>query len=173
MEETTQNPTGEPGGTSSTGPIGIGNEFGMKIHPPALAGLCLLGSVILYSLVPRHHFVHPHQILGLLLVAGGAGLCAYAAAIFETRNTTKNPYGQPSAFVTARPYTFTRNPMYLGLTTILAGFAVFFGSAIMLAGPIVFYVMIDRQVIPREEATLEAQFGDAYREYKMRVRRWI
>ena len=61
-------------------------------------------------------------------MAAGAGLSSYAAAIFAARDTTKDPYGEPAALVTLPPYTFTRNPMYLGLTTILLGFAVFFWS---------------------------------------------
>ena len=71
------------------------------------------------------------------------------------------------------PYTFTRNPMYLGLAVALLGFAVFFDSIVMLLGPAVFYAAIDTIVIPREEETMLAQFGDQYHAYKGRVRRWL
>ncbi len=82
--------------------------------------------------------VHFHGVAGLLIVAGGTGLSSYAAAIFAARNTTKDPYGQPASLVTVAPYTFTRNPMYLGLTIVLFGFAIFFFSPVMLLAPAAF-----------------------------------
>jgi protein-S-isoprenylcysteine O-methyltransferase Ste14 len=106
-------------------------------------------------------------------VAGGVGLSFYAAAIFAARDTTTKPFGQPTAFVSMMPYTFTRNPMYVGLTTILFGFAVLFGSPVMLAAPIVFLLVIDRMVIPKEGDTMDRLFGQQYRDYKSRVRRWV
>lgn len=146
----------------------------LKIYPPALAGILLVGGLLLHLISRQHrHIVYLHQLLGLLLVAGGVGLMFYAAALFAARDTTKNPYGEPSVFVLKAPYTFTRNPMYLGLTTVLLGFAVFFGSPLMLLAPILFVLVIDRAVIPREENTLERLFGQHYLDYKTRVRRWL
>jgi protein-S-isoprenylcysteine O-methyltransferase Ste14 len=109
----------------------------------------------------------------LLLIAAGVGLSFHAAALITARDTTKNPYGQPTAFVAVMPYTFTRNPMYLGLTVVLLGFGVFFGSGAMLLAPIAFLIVIDRTVIAREEGTLEQLFGQQYLDYKSRVRRWL
>jgi protein-S-isoprenylcysteine O-methyltransferase Ste14 len=157
---------------SETGTIDTGGTF--KIYPPALAGILLLGGLFLHLTSGHHrHLVHLHQLLGLLLVAGGVGLMFYAAALFAARDTTKNPYGEPTAFVLNVPYTFTRNPMYVGLTTVLLGFAVFFASPVMLLAPIVFVLVIDRALIPHEEKTLERSFGQQYLDYKTRVRRWI
>jgi protein-S-isoprenylcysteine O-methyltransferase Ste14 len=151
-----------------------GDTGAIKIHPPVLAGVLLLGGLVLHLLGHSHHrFVHLHQLLGMLLVAGGVGLSFYAAAIFTARDTTKDPYGQPAALVAVMPYTFTRNPMYLGLTALLLGFALFFGSAVMLLAPLVFFFVINRRVIPREEASLERLFGQDYLDYKSRVRRWL
>lgn len=147
---------------------------GLKIYPPVLAGLLLLGVLLLHLLGGNHHrFAHPHQLLGLLLVAGGTALASYAAALFSGHRTTRHPYGQPAALITEAPYTYTRNPMYLGLATILLGFAIFFGSPTMLVAPILFYLVIDRMLIPQEEATLEQIFGEQYLDYKRRVQRWF
>jgi hypothetical protein len=67
----------------------------LRVHPPVLAGLLLLGVLLLHLLGGEHHrFIHPHQLLGLLLVAGGVGLASYAAALFGGRATTRNPYGR-------------------------------------------------------------------------------
>jgi protein-S-isoprenylcysteine O-methyltransferase Ste14 len=146
----------------------------LRIHPPLLAA-ALLGIGLLLHLVVGHHphVVRLHQFLGLLLVSTGSALISYAAALFAARGTTRNPYGHPAAFVSAMPYSFTRNPMYVGLTTVLFGFATFFGSPVMLLAPILFAAVIDRMVIPREEATMERLFGQQYGEYKSRVPRWL
>jgi protein-S-isoprenylcysteine O-methyltransferase Ste14 len=144
------------------------------IHPPLLAvGLLVLG-LLLYLIGGHQQRAFPfHQIFGLLLVAAGTGLSCYAAALFAAGQTTKIPYGEPTSFVIMPPYTVTRNPMYLGLTTALFGFAAFFGSATMLLAPIAFAVIIDRMVIPREEATMERLYGQQYRDYQRRVPRWL
>ncbi len=144
-----------------------------KIHPPLLAAALLLVTLVLHFLLPEERTVGWYQVIGLLVVAFGAGLSCFAAAIFQTRETTRKPWGEPSAFVAQAPYTWTRNPMYLGVTAALFGLAIFFSSIAMLLAPAVFFAVIDRMVIPREEETLERLFGNDYVDYKNRVRRWI
>ena len=145
----------------------------MKIHPPLLAGALVLITLALHFMLPEERTVGWEQFIGLLFVAAGVGVMCFAAAIFTARDTTKNPQGDPTAFVVLSPYTWTRNPMYLGLATTLFGLAIFFGSIVMLLAPVVFFAVIDRMVIPREEETMERLFGQDYRDYMYRVRRWI
>ena len=145
----------------------------MKIHPPLLALALVAVTLVLHFMLPESREVEWYQLIGLVLTAGGVGLSFFAAAIFQARDTTKNPYGEPTTFVALMPYTFTRNPMYLGLTTALLGLAVFFGSVVMLLAPAVFFSVIDRMVIPREEETLKRVFGQQYDDYQGRVRRWL
>jgi protein-S-isoprenylcysteine O-methyltransferase Ste14 len=145
----------------------------MKIHPPLLAGALLLITLALHFMLPEERTVGWEQFIGLLFVAVGVGLSSFAAAIFQARETTRKPWGEPSAFVVQPPYTWTRNPMYLGLAATLFGLAIFFGSIVMLLAPAVFFAVIDRMVIPREEETMERLFGQEYRDYTYRVRRWI
>jgi len=144
-----------------------------KIHPPLLAVALILITLILHFVLPEESLVGWHQVIGLLLVAVGAGLSSFAAAIFQARDTTRNPYGEPATFVVQAPYTWTRNPMYLGITTALFGLAIFFGSIVMLLAPIAFFIVIDRMVIPREEETMERLFSQQYVDYKNQVRRWV
>ncbi len=145
----------------------------MKIHPPLLAGMLVLVTLALHFMLPEERSVGWYQVIGLVVVAVGAGVCCFAAAIFSARDTTKKPWGEPTAFVAQPPYTWTRNPMYLGIVTVLLGLAIFFESIAMLLAPAVFFAVIDRMVIPREEETMERLFGQDYVAYKDRVRRWI
>ena len=153
----------------------VGNgDGGIRIYPPVLAGVLLVAGLLLHLLGAHHHrAVHFHQFAGLLVVAAGAWFSSYAAGVFSGRNTTLNPHGQPAEFVRLAPYTFTRNPMYLGLTAMLLGFAIFFWSPVMVLAPIIFLLVIDRVVIPKEEDTLERTFGIPYQDYQRRVRRWL
>jgi protein-S-isoprenylcysteine O-methyltransferase Ste14 len=144
-----------------------------RIHPPLLAAALLLATLALHFVLPEARAVGWYQVIGLLLVALGVGMSSFAAALFQARNTTKDPYGEPAAFVVQPPYTRTRNPMYLGIATTLFGMAIFFSSIAMLIAPAVFFAVIDRMVIPREEEKMERLFGQDYLDYQNRVRRWL
>ncbi len=144
-----------------------------KIYPPVLAGALLVGTLVLHFILPEERAVGWYQVIGLVVVAAGAGVSCFAAAIFQARETTKDPYGKPTAFIVQGPYTWTRNPMYLGLAVALMGLAIFFASIAMLLAPAVFFAVIDRMVIPQEEEKMERLFGNDYAAYKDRVRRWI
>ncbi len=104
-----------------------------------------------------------------------AGLCgaAWAVWLFRRAGTPLEPWRQPTAFVEGGPYRLTRNPMYLGLASILSGLALWLGTTTPWLGPALFVWIITRIFIHREERWLEDRYGDSYRRYKARVRRWI
>ena len=106
-----------------------------------------------------------------------AGLLVEMAGVLEflRRKTTVNPMRpeRASALVTGGVYRWTRNPMYLGWLPILTGWAIYLQHPFALVGVALFALYLTRfQIIPEERA-LEARFGEAYREYKRRVRRWL
>ena len=70
-------------------------------------------------------------------------------------------------------YKITRNPMYLGMTLIVGAIGLFFSSYAIVVLGLFAAIVIDRLVIAREEAYLEARFGQSYTDYKTQVRRWI
>ena len=74
---------------------------------------------------------------------------------------------------TTGPFRYTRNPSYLALAVIYAGIGVLRNSLwAMLLLPLV-VIVIQREVIGREERYLERAFGEEYLTYKARVRRWV
>ena len=106
--------------------------------------------------------------LGILVVA--LGMLAFYRA-----KTTINPVNikAVSSIVTSGVYRYTRNPMYVGLALALVGWAVHIAVPFVLAGPAVFMLFITRfQIIP-EERVLTSKFGEEYRKYQDRVRRWL
>src|SRR5215472_1906420 len=102
--------------------IGNRDSGGIRIHPPVLAGGLLIVTLLLHLLGGHHHHYHHgahlHEFVGLLIVAAGAWFSSYAAGVFTGRKTTLDPYGEPAEFVNIPPFTFTRNPMYLGTAVI-------------------------------------------------------
>lgn len=70
------------------------------------------------------------------------------------------------------PYAWTRNPMYLTMTTLWTGWSVFYGSPTVAIGCAVLLIWVNL-VVRWEERRLEARFGEGYLEYKKRVPRWL
>lgn len=112
-------------------------------------------------------------VLAIASIAPGVGLLLAASGLFRRAGTDAKPWKTATALVNSGVYRFTRNPMYLGMALLYAGLAFAFASAgALLLLPVVIGI-IETQVIAREERYLETKFGDVYREYKQRVRRWI
>lgn len=113
------------------------------------------------------------HIVGFALLAGGLLLGGSAVVTMRREHTSPNPHKPPTALIEKGPFRYGRNPIYLSLFVTYAGIATYASSlwAILLL-PVVFW-LIDNWVVKREENYMEQKFGDAYRSYKSRVRRWI
>jgi protein-S-isoprenylcysteine O-methyltransferase Ste14 len=109
---------------------------------------------------------------GVLIAAGMALARAFLGALRRAR-TPVDPYKATTAIVTTGPYRLSRNPGYLAMALIYAGIAVA-AEALWAFVPLVpALILIDRGVIAREERYLEGKFGEEYRRYKARTRRWL
>lgn len=90
-----------------------------------------------------------------------------------TPPTNIKTFDSPNTRVTNGWFRFSRNPMYLGFTLLLAGAAAVAGCAYAFAPPMVFVIVAARIYIPFEERAMVTTFGDAYGSYCRKVRRWI
>ncbi len=113
------------------------------------------------------------SLVGWGLLVAGVLLAVSAAYLFRRAGTTPNPTKPTSALVIWGPYRLSRNPMYVGMATLYVGGTLLLHDPWPLAFLPVVMAMVQRYVVAREEAYLERMFGDVYRAYKARVRRWI
>lgn len=107
------------------------------------------------------------------MIVAGMVLAAWARVLFKRKGIPVRPGEDMTELETSGPYGFTRNPMYLGMTSILLGESFLLGSLAAFAGPLAFWAVINFMFIPFEEGRLEDTFGQEYLEYKRRVRRWV
>jgi protein-S-isoprenylcysteine O-methyltransferase Ste14 len=117
----------------------------------------------------------PWNRLGWLLIAAGIIVDAVSVVSLKRAGTTVNPLriDKATALVVSGLYRISRNPMYLGLMTIMVGWALLLGSL----GPLLVVVLFERPLvilqIQPEERALTMKFGDSYVSYAKRVKRWI
>ena len=110
-----------------------------------------------------------------VLVAVGLSIDLAGLLAFRAHRTTFNPLRpeRASSLVSTGVYRITRNPMYLGMASLLLAWVLYLGSWLALAGPLAYVLYLNRfQIVPEERALL-ALFGDEYRQYMARVRRWL
>ena len=147
---------------------------GVIAHPPViyLVGLLIGLGVDLIWPLPFLSTIRQYALGGGFM---GFGVLLVAFAVFRfARAGTNVPTSRPAiALVTTGVYRFSRNPIYIALTAFALGAAFMVDSAWMVASIVPVFIVMNIGVIAREERYLEAKFGDAYRDYKARVRRWL
>ena len=147
---------------------------GIRVPPP----LIYLAPLILGLLLDRRYhvpFLPPGiaRTLGWALLSGGVVLVGWFQRTMRSADTTMRTDKPVSSLATDGPFRYTRNPGYLSLSMIYAGIAVRRNAlwAVLLLPAVL--LVIQREVIGREERYLERTFEEEYLNYKTSVRRWV
>ena len=150
---------------------------GVIVRPPLIFLAALLLGFVLDRMLPL-----PFVFLGIDLVnwiIGGSliliGLALAAAGIrnFSRAGTPVRSIKPTRVLVTTGIHGWTRNPIYLGKFLLYGGIGIAARSPWTLILTLPLAITIRYGVVAREETYLERRFGDAYRDYKARVRRWL
>jgi len=145
------------------------------VHPPIAWAVAAVAGLALNWLVPL-------PFVPAAIPAGWVGAIVFVLALAlgiwaittMTRAGSNVPTNRPSTtIVESGPYRLTRNPIYVGMFLGQIGLAVAFDSLWLLVTLVAFALVIRYGVVAREEAYLERKFGDVYRSYRARVRRWL
>jgi protein-S-isoprenylcysteine O-methyltransferase Ste14 len=148
----------------------------MKIPPVAQFLAVAAAMWLVAKYVPALSVEIPaRKMLVVLFFCLGGAVALPGITAFRAAGTTVDPRypEKASSLVVAGVYRYSRNPMYLGLLCLLLAWALYLSNLLGLAGLPVFVLGMNRLQIRHEEAAMEALFGDEYRAYKHKVRRWI
>jgi protein-S-isoprenylcysteine O-methyltransferase Ste14 len=147
------------------------------VRPPLLYLACLILGLIMDHVLPLSLTLPGADLIRW--IAGG-GLIMFGVTIFAagignfSRAATPVPSTKPvRTLVTTGIHGLTRNPIYVGMFLIYVGIGVTALSPWILVLVLPIAVVMRYGVVAREEAYLERRFGDTYRDYKVRVRRWL
>ena len=144
------------------------------VVPPIFLLLGLLASVALHFYAPLWVVLPwPLNLSGVVILLAGMALTGLSAGRFRALGTPVRPFLPPTTLVISGAFRFTRNPMYVGMAAILVGVALLCGTASAFLPVPLFVWQIRRKFVLPEEAFMEETFGQPYRDYKDRVRRWL
>lgn len=150
------------------------DHAGVNLLPPMLLFAMVLAGLGLDLWVPLPLGFGLIGLVAGLVFAGDGGFLILWSASFLKKSGTNVPPNRPTKLIVSDGvYRFTRNPIYIGFLLAHASMALLFDTwwlAFMLP---VFFLYIDRYVIPREEAYLTRKFGAEYTDYCQKVRRWF
>lgn len=150
----------------------------VRIFPPGAPLATVLagaGLSYLWPLDPGFAIPAPlrYWIGGTILAGAVLGLGLWSVMIFRCSGQKENPWKPTPHLVERGPFRVTRNPMYLQMVLACIGIAVMTMSVwTLLLTPFCAWVLHRFAILP-EEAYLERKFGDEFRDYKRRVRRWL
>jgi protein-S-isoprenylcysteine O-methyltransferase Ste14 len=144
--------------------------------PPVIALLLGLAMALVAAVSPGFE-VMPwlrYPLLAILICCGIA-FDLNSIVTFLRRKTVLDPNvpQRASTLIVSGAFRYSRNPMYLGALLLLSAWALYLSAWWSLAGPLAFFIYIDRWQIPKEEEALKQVFGEAYLHYLQQVRRWL
>ena len=152
------------------------NSLELKIPPPAQFVITAASMFGVSKIVPALKF----SLSGSTALGIGLGIIGLSSGImgvtqFRKAQTTPNPQAleKVSSLVTSGIYQYSRNPMYLGLVLILLGWALYLSHFLAFILIPIFMMYMTRFQIQPEERMMTQKFGDKYRAYLNKVRRWI
>ncbi|UXP31742.1 isoprenylcysteine carboxylmethyltransferase family protein [Reichenbachiella agarivorans] len=145
-----------------------------KIIPPILFFFCIIIMVATRILfVVKEIIPTPYNYSGILLIALGIMITITVRKRFEKIDTEIHTFKKPRKLVTTGLFKMSRNPIYLGFAISLIGVWILLGTVLPIIGCLIFIIITNFHYIPFEEQLMEKTFGDEFKEYKSKVRRWI
>jgi len=145
--------------------------------PPIIYLAAIAASLVAQIFFPLPWIGPP--LSDILFAAGWLAVIAVAAIEYAAirtlarAKTTIRPDRPSAHLVTSGPFSFTRNPIYLGNTLLMIGIGLISGIVWFLPFAVIAAFATQKLAIEREEKHLQARFGKRYLDYAKRVRRWI
>jgi protein-S-isoprenylcysteine O-methyltransferase Ste14 len=132
--------------------------------------------IIIPGWIEPHLTVHhlAGLIFGLFLMIIGLSVMVWTISSFILIGKgTLAPWSPPEKLVIVGIYRYVRNPMIMGVLTVLSGESLVFSSRYIMNWTFLFFCINFFYFLVLEEPYLEHKFGEDYLDYKRNVRRWI
>ncbi len=147
------------------------------VFPPIVPLAILVLAIALQRLAPLNLLAavawSPRIVVGAIIALAGALVVVSGQRALARRGTNANPSRPTLALATDGIYRFTRNPMYVGGMTALAGVALIFALDWLALLMVPAAVVLHLGIVSREEQYLDRKFGDDYRSYKAQAPRYL
>ena len=145
-----------------------------RIPPPIYFLIGLIAMILLSSFVPIGRWLHfPWRYIGIIIIVLGFYLFLGSGMFFQKLGTNPRPGTRATLIVTKGAFKYTRNPMYLGLITMLIGTSILLGTLSPLIIIPIIFLILHTQFVLREEKWMAEWFGEPYLEYKKKTPRWL
>jgi protein-S-isoprenylcysteine O-methyltransferase Ste14 len=145
-----------------------------RIPPPVYFLVAVIIMIVLNLFVPIGRWLHyPWRYFGIVIIALGFSLSLGSGIFFRKLGTNPRPGSRANFIVTSGPFKYTRNPIYLGLITMLIGISILLGTFSPLIPIPILFMILHTQFVLREERWMEEWFGESYLEYKSKTPRWL
>jgi len=144
------------------------------IFPPVIPASALVAMLVLHWLWPLQIPLRlPSVVLGAVICMLGIACVAWGRITLVKAGTNVSPLEPTTGIVTAGPFRFTRNPMYVGITALIFGVSLLLGTwwGVIVLLPAT--LALHYGVVLREERYLEQKFGALYLKLKRSVRRYL
>ena len=147
---------------------------GIRVIPPLLFLAAFLIAWGCHWLWPLSLGLPPaFQVTGAILSLATLAIALYLAIVFVRGGSSFNTTKIPKKLITGGLLRWSRNPAYVDLVVLGIGITLMFDNLWVLILMIPAVAVLQREVILKEEALLDGLFGEEYRQYKARVRRWL
>jgi protein-S-isoprenylcysteine O-methyltransferase Ste14 len=113
------------------------------------------------------------QLLGGAIVALALANDIWCAVTLARHKTTIMPHRAASQLATDGPFRWSRNPIYISHVAIVLGLGLLIGSPFAVLSTPLLALGLQKLAVEPEEQHLLAKFGDDYRAYTARTRRWL
>jgi len=136
----------------------------------------IFGGLVIVGLLLQH--IHPLDLpenfswLGYSVLAAGISLDIWAMATMVKARTNILPHRPADHLVTSGPFSFMRNPIYVGNTIATAGLGMALQSGWLLLATPVAVLATHHLAVVREQAHLQQRFGKEWSDYAARVKPW-
>jgi protein-S-isoprenylcysteine O-methyltransferase Ste14 len=146
----------------------------IDMRPPRIGMVLFSTAGSVHLLLPsfdRVHFKAP--VLGVLIGITGFALMMWAWWLFRNHKVAICPTALTTNLITIGPYSFSRNPMYLGMMLICVGVMLCFQSLMFYCSTLIYFCILNFIFIPYEEEKLLRGFENVFSDYSRRTRRWL